>query len=373
MSKSRFSIEDAALFNKLHQQDNMSLREIAKQFNTCHRVIKNHLVKNGYSYLKRKYSLNEDYFNELDDPQKLYLLGWIYSDGCVFNHQNNGYKGFSFKLHKKDSYILEYFKEILKAEHPIKYEKTTSGYLVGSEYAKIIIGSTRIYNDLLNYGLMPRKTFLLKYPHHIVSDHRPFILGVFDGDGGIHFNSVKKMASFTIAGTEDMLISIRDIFQKEIGLEPTKISNHRNIYQLSYGGVKPVVRIAEWLYSWNPPMYLKRKKEIFDMLLDVPKYGKNMLIFKCPECGRIDEFEKRALYQLKKYKFKSKFCSLSCSGKFNRKYQLNGCKLTLEMEEKLKENIVGERKKYLKTKMNYEGIRAFISEEEQGFDSTGGH
>lgn len=363
MSDSRFSIKEATLFNKLHREDNMSLRQIAELFNTDHRVIKNHLVKHGYSYAKRKYSLNEDYFNKLDDPQKLYFLGWIYSDGCVFNHQSKKHKGLSFKLHKKDSYILEYFKKLLQAEHPIKHEKQTNGYCIGKEYAQITIGSTKIYNDLLKYGLMPRKTFSLKYPHHILTDHRPFILGIFDGDGGIYFNPIRKMASFTIAGTEDMLTGIRDVFQKEIGLEPTKISKHRNIYQLSYGGVKPVVRIAEWLYSWNPPMYLKRKKETFDMLLNVPKYGKNMLVFKCPECSCIDEFEKRTLYQLKKYKFKSKFCSLSCSGKFNRKYQLNGGKLTLEMEQKLKENIIGERKKYLKTKMNNEGVRTFISEE----------
>lgn len=109
------------------------------------------------------------------------------------------------------------------------------------------------------------------------------------------------------------------------------------------------------------------------MLLDVPKYGKNMLKFKCPECGEIGEFEKRTLCQLKKYTFKSKFCSSSCSAKFNRKYQLNGCKLTLEMEQKLKGNIIGERKKYLKTKMNNEGIRAFISDELREVDSTDVH
>lgn len=261
MSESRFSTTDIALFNKLHQEDNMSLRQIAKQFDTSHGVIKKHLIKNGYSYAERKYSLNEDYFNKLDDPQKLYFLGWIYSDGCVFNYESKGHRGLAFKLQKKDSYILEYFKRLLQAEHPIRYKKTTSGYLIGSEYAQITIGSSKIYNDLLKYGLMPRKTFLLNYPHHIVTDHRPFILGIFDGDGGISFNPVKKMASFTISGTEDVLIGIRDVFQKEIGLEPNKLSKQKSIYQLSYGGVKPVVRIAQWLYSWNPPMYLKRKKK----------------------------------------------------------------------------------------------------------------
>ncbi|SDN50671.1 hypothetical protein SAMN04488137_4695 [Fictibacillus solisalsi] len=362
MGKSNFSTVDAILFNKLHQEDNISLRQIAKQFDTCHRVIKRHLIKHGYSYVKRRYSLNEDYFNELDDPQKLYFLGWIYSDGNVFDYPDKKYKGFSIKIQKKDSYILEYFKELLQAEHPIKLEKQTSGYCIGNEYAKLQIGSSRIYNDLLKYGLMPRKTFLLKYPHQIVTDHRPFILGIFDGNGGISFNPVSKMANFAICGTKDVLIGIRDVFQKEIGLVPNKLSKNKSIYRLSYGGVKPVVRIAEWLYSWNPPVNLKRKKEKFDMLLDVPKYGKNMLIFKCPECGHIGEFEKRMFYQLKKYKFKSKFCSLSCSGKFNRKFQLNGCKLTLEMEQMLKENIRGEKKKYLKTKMNIEGLRTFTPE-----------
>ena len=32
----------------------------------------------------KKYVLNENYFKKLDTLAKLYILGWIYSDGNVF-------------------------------------------------------------------------------------------------------------------------------------------------------------------------------------------------------------------------------------------------------------------------------------------------
>ncbi|MFD4931573.1 hypothetical protein ACFWMS_22145 [Peribacillus butanolivorans] len=350
---------DPVDLNRLHIEENMSLREIAKIYNTSHNVIKKYLVKGGFDYKQRIYNLNENYFENLDSLEKLYFLGWIYSDGYVYNHQYNNDSGLCIKLQKLDEYILEYFRKLLEYDRPVKTWINNSGYKPGSEYAEIKIGSKKLFNDLCKYGLMERKTFKLRYPFEHIYDHRPFILGVFDGDGGIHIKP-NKMASLTISGTKELLEGIRKIFEEELNVERVQIHKHNNIYQIAYGGVKPVMKIAEWLYSWNPPTYLTRKKDKIDTLLEMPKYGKNMVVFKCPECGNISDFEKRNIYQLKKYKFKAKFCSLSCSGKFNRKYQLNGNKLIPEMEQALKENIIREeRSNFKKTVMNDQGDRIF--------------
>jgi transposase len=339
-----FTAKHAEEFYQLHFEKNMTLRQIAKKFDTSHGVIKNTLKKFSYRYKTRQYPLNEDFFKSLDTYVKQYMLGWLYSDGCLFAYDYKKYYGFSIKIQKRDDYILYFFKELLQS-----YAKITSDYTEGREYSRLKIGSKRIYEDLLQYGLTPRKTFKLKYPQEILSDHRPFILGLFDGDGCISLSKKDKNPYISFTGTEDMVTNIQNILEYELGISGQKIRKIRkngNTYVLAYEGSNQGKKIGDWMYSWNPPIYLTRKKELFDQLHKIPKYGKSIVVFKCPECNKIGEFEKRNIKQLQKYTFNSKFCSTSCAAKFNRKYQLNGNLLTEEMERNLKENIVGFKKQF---------------------------
>ena len=33
---------------------------------------------------ERKYNVNNDYFSKIDTPEKSYILGFIYADGCNY-------------------------------------------------------------------------------------------------------------------------------------------------------------------------------------------------------------------------------------------------------------------------------------------------
>lgn len=340
MKRKSFDFEDAKVFNELHNLKGMTLRQIAKQFGTSHAVIARNLKKHGFKVKNRQYEVNENFFETVDSMEKLYLLGWLFSDGCIFAYPENRYFGFSIKLQIRDEYILEYIKELIDADVPIRIEERD-----GRKYSLLKIGSKKLFDDLLKYGLMPQKTHFLKYPIQIVYDPRPFILSVFEGDGYIGIKD-NKMPIFSITGTKDMVTNIRNILVKELELNSVPVKKFKNSFRFAFEGTIPVQRIGEWLYSWNPPMCLKRKKEAFAKLYEMPKYGKIYILYKCPECDKIDKFEKRNIYQLKKYRFKSRFCSNKCSGRFARKYQLNNNKLTVEMRKAIEENIIGEFKKY---------------------------
>lgn len=344
MCNKRFNQKDIEMFNELHQEQGMSLREIAWQYNTTHGVIRRCLVSAGFTYKARKYPLNEEFFEKLDTLEKLYFLGWIYSDGHVFSYEEKNHAGLKIKIQKRDAYILEYLKNLIESEAPIQPD-----YTKGSEYSRITFGSKIIYSDLLKYGLENQKTFKLKYPLEQAWDHRPFILGVFDGDGSISIKKSTGMPQLAFSGTQAMMIQIKNILETELGVNPVTVRKNKNTYSLSYGGPASVHAIAKWLYSWDPPMYLKRKRDLINKCLSRDIYGKNVVLYKCPDCGKTRTFEKRNMYQLKKYFFKSKFCSLSCSGKFYREYQLNGYKLTQSMEAALKNNILGTKKVYIKS------------------------
>jgi hypothetical protein len=250
----------------------MTLRKIAVLYDTSHCVIRNNLIKYGFTHKSRQNLLDETFFEKLDTLEKQYFLGWIYSDGCVFAYEDKQYYGLAIKLQERDKYILEYFKEILGSDSNIRLDCTNGG-----RYSQFKVGSKKMYDDLLQYGLMPRKTHLLKYPRDIITDHRPFILGMFEGDGSIYINK-HKMPSFHICGTKDMVTEIRDILASELNLYPVPVRKHKNSYRFMYEGTNPVQKIGKWLYSWDPPVFLKRKKDLFDQLYTMPKYEKIMLL-----------------------------------------------------------------------------------------------
>lgn len=241
VGKNLFTIENAIEFDKLHNKEGLSLRKIALLNDTSHSVIIRILNKYGYAHKSRQNQLDETFFEKLDTFEKQYFLGWIYSDGCIFAYEDKRYYGLAIKLQERDTYILEYFKKLLSAESIIRIDHTN-----GRRYSQFKVGSKKIYDDLLQYGLMPRKTHFINYPKDIISDHRPFILGVFEGDGSIYINK-HKMPSFKITGTKEMVTEIRDILAHELSLYPVPVRKHKNSYSFTFEGTNLVQKIGEWL------------------------------------------------------------------------------------------------------------------------------
>ena len=64
----------------------------------------------------KKYTINEDYFDVIDNQDKAYWLGFIAADG--YNREDRGY--IEFRLHKQDIDILNKFKQCLSSNHNIQ-------------------------------------------------------------------------------------------------------------------------------------------------------------------------------------------------------------------------------------------------------------
>lgn len=68
------------LYNKLG-----SSVDVGKLFNVGHKVITKILKEKGVDRVARKnrqYKINEYYFDNIDTPNKAYILGFLYADGC---------------------------------------------------------------------------------------------------------------------------------------------------------------------------------------------------------------------------------------------------------------------------------------------------
>jgi len=66
-------------------------------------LLEKHRIQKSVSQAQRKYSLNENYFDEIDTSNKAYILGFLYADG--YNNRINNTVVLS--LFKQDREILE--------------------------------------------------------------------------------------------------------------------------------------------------------------------------------------------------------------------------------------------------------------------------
>lgn len=124
----------------------------------------------------RSTSLNENYFDNVDTPNKAYILGWIMSDGYVSKNK------LVFGL--KDLEILEFIKNETESGHKIsevfKYDKRTN-----KTYQQYVlqICSKKMSESLNKLGIHQSKSFTVNLPKIDKILHPHLIRGLFDGDG----------------------------------------------------------------------------------------------------------------------------------------------------------------------------------------------
>tara|TARA_Y100000034_G_C6867917_1_gene395775 strand:+ start:351 stop:1169 length:819 start_codon:yes stop_codon:yes gene_type:complete len=239
---------------------------LSKKYGFCETSIKNYLHKNNcYVYknpnaFKKKYSCNDQYFAKINDPIKAYWLGFIITDGCITKNR------LAIFLQRRDEGHLELFKSDIQSNGKIirikkkaagivtkynKYEFYDQSYL--GIYSKILT------SDLAKYGVIPNKTYSVKYPKNISPEfHRDFIRGVVDGDGCIYKGKKSQQVGIGIYGTHALLKSIQKILVKNCNVNFNKIIHIKNIYKLTYHGNKSATKICSFLYD-GATRFLERK------------------------------------------------------------------------------------------------------------------
>lgn len=214
----------------------------------------------------RKYSIDVNYFNKIDNRNKAYWLGFLYADGTIhIRYNNKNIRAVNLELTLKDIDILEEFKKDIKSDAPIK-EKITN--INGNKYinSRLIINNTEFCKNLINLGCVPNKTSIITFPTENILPKDlqvDFIRGYFDGDGCIYVGKDNQI-QINILGTYALLYGISKIFEEKGNCHKGNIKKHpkSNIYQLDYHGNKQAYNIFKILYN-NEPFCMMRKKEKF--------------------------------------------------------------------------------------------------------------
>ena len=220
------------------------------------------------------------FFNKIDEPNKSYWLGWMYSDGFVQIHSISGGKYIGLDLDEKDKNVVEGFRDSLESNMSVKeiIHKPPKNYKWKKEEYKsqrLIFHSKRMFDDLGKQGVVPRKSLILTFPDkNQVPDKfiKPFLLGYFEGDGSITKHLRKRVNTYRlgmgIVGTLEFCEGYKkhlELIYKEYGIEPIiglrkEKRSKTNTYTLNVGSTSSILVWFDSLYS-SFDSYMDRKKQ----------------------------------------------------------------------------------------------------------------
>lgn len=230
---------------------------------------------------RRKYYLNESYFENIDTPNKAYILGLLYADGS----NNISKYTVSISLEEKDKHILESIRKELNYNKELEYidysNKHDFGYSYKNQY-RLLFFSKKLCNDLNDKGMFSNKSLILKFPNWLDNNlKRHFIRGYFDGDGSYcpHITENGKFQPLiTFTSTNDFCKDLQKYLIESLNIPCGNIydaSCHNGITKvLSFSGRLQVKTFLDWLYR-DADLYLYRK---YNKYIESKQYLNNSLI-----------------------------------------------------------------------------------------------
>jgi len=221
------------------------------------------------SITRRKFPINESFFENIDSEEKAYILGFLYADGC--NYEKN--HKIEISLAKQDKDILEKIsKIILYGKIDVKeYEDRVGLYIINN----------KISLDLKRRGCGERKTFTLQFPFLSKNLISHFMRGYFDGDGMLTINeriflrckNKQKSAEFSITSTKEMLDEMGKIISDlNVNFKINKRHKDRenNNFTLRVFGNQQIKKVCDFLYK-DSSIYLDRKYLKYLELVEMSK------------------------------------------------------------------------------------------------------
>jgi transposase-like protein len=226
-------------------------KDIAQQYNINRASIYNLFAKYGFALdddRHRWYSVNDSYFDVIDDGNKAYFLGFLWADG-----HNNAKKGIvEMRLQVRDKHILEDISVEIGNQRPL-YFVAENGNNKQDTY-RMCITSRQISTMLAQYGMQENKTYILQWPIGLddtMISH--FLRGFTDGDGYIGNRELSW------AGTVMMLKKIQQLLLDKFNIQAKLYDTKTDIIKsLRVNKKQDIITILNWIYQ-DADLKLHRK------------------------------------------------------------------------------------------------------------------
>lgn len=137
-------------------------------------------VQKNQSEVKRRYEYDEDFFNQIDTPNKAYILGFWYADGSVSRVNNSAV----LALKETDEDTLEKIRKAIGSTKPLYHKNYLHPDGTERRIVSLVLNGDKTCSNFEKWGCPPAKTFLIDFPDFLREDlYSHFIRGYFDGDG----------------------------------------------------------------------------------------------------------------------------------------------------------------------------------------------
>jgi len=224
---------------------------------------------NSFNTSARKIEDNSVFKTKLNKLSS-YILGLIYSDGCLSYDRHTKRKRITISMNEEElieklNRIMTPNKKVYKYKHPM-----------GRGYTYSVISTNPIdVKYLLDIGITERKSSIVSMPKLPRNLMRHFIRGYFDGDGSVYinrtstyYNGIKKNyiytnISFTTGSNvfAEQLKLVLSLFNIESKIVKDSRQNHKCFYVKIYKK-ECVKNFYNFIYT-DAEYYLKRKHSKF--------------------------------------------------------------------------------------------------------------
>lgn len=240
-----------------------SCNDIAKIYGVSRVAIQGILKRRGIklrsqSENKRTYKCDEHFFDRIDTEAKAYFFGLLYADGCNLNSRNN----ITLSLQERDKHILETMTELIQPNKPLQFINLKDKNPNWNNHYRIVICSEHMCKVLNDFGLVPRKSLVKKFPEVIFNSNkdiqRHFIRGYYDGNGSISLSKYNN-TYIEYCSTYEFLTTILIIL--DLNHDCYRMSQRNkgsNSWSLRFWRYSDILYIVDYIFSGSN-LYIQRK------------------------------------------------------------------------------------------------------------------
>lgn len=245
------------LAKRLVVEQGYSLTKAARQAGIKRQTLSRDMKEEGFEIINHQNAtkFNESVFDQVNNKQAAYWLGFLYADGSVSLKRNT----IELSLKSSDIGHLEKFRNFLEF-------KSTKHIFQDDIRCRLQITNKHLKQQLIQLGCTPQKSLTLKFPtqKQVPKEFHPhFIRGYVDGDGSVMINTRRNAGRLSILGTENMLQGILEA----TNWKKQKICLRENIYSIEWNG-SYVTEYLDYLYK-NANVYLDRKYKKYLQIKDI--------------------------------------------------------------------------------------------------------